>query len=227
MTLSSRCLATGSDDGTSNFNRLGRFLLSSFYGYETAVMNQLMYGIKSQDGNYRDGYVWNTKTGQRFNYTKLEIMSHVERSDNPYLNVIAKVVVLVLAILCYFFTSSVTAIIVRTLTSSGVLILFPFLSLLQIFGTMSIDEGVMDYAHPWLGTTRRRIENRGLYPFSHFVLGHLGKLTLCYSMYEACQLAWADVFYNSMIPMSFPMWSFGLLLVLEYFSLLHLRSAAR
>ena len=226
VTLSSRCLSTGSDDNDGTLNRLGRFLLSSFYGYETAVINQLMYGIKTHDGSYRDGYVWNMKTGEHFNYSKVEILSHVQKLGNPYLKLITKLGILVLSITCYFFTSSVTAIIVRTLTSSGVLILFPFFSLLEMFGTMMIDEGVMDYAHPWLGTARRRIQNRGIYPFSHFVLGHMGKLTLSYSMYEACQLAWTSVFYT-MIPTAFPLWSFGFLLLIEYFSLLHVRSAAR
>ena len=92
---------------------------------------------------------------------------------------------------------------------------------------MEVDERVLDYAHPWLGTTRRQIEGRGLYSFSHFVFGHLGQLVLTYSMYEACQLHWVDLFYGQPYSFDFPFVIFSSLFALEFFVMVYVRSASR
>lgn len=224
VTLSARCLASGSDDGTSN--RLGRLFLP-YYGYDSAIINQLMYGIKTVDGKYMNGYLWNIHDAEQFSYSKDTLERHEASRKNKYLKLIDKVGVLMMSVICFFFSTSVTAIIVRVLTSSGVLILFPFFTMFRLFG-MEVDESSLDYAHPWLGTTRRHIESRDQYPFNHFVCANLGKLLLNYSMYEACQLAWVETFYKGGgIFVRFPLWIYATLLLYEYFSLIYVRSALR
>ena len=44
-------------------------------------------------------------------------------------------------------------------------------------------------------------------------------------MYEACQAAWSIVLYAKSIPEALPVWIYGLAMILEYFSMVFVRSA--
>ncbi len=43
-------------------------------------------------------------------------------------------------------------------------------------------------------------------------------------MFNACQLAWSYTVYGKVMPSSLPMMIYGLMLLLEYFSLIYVRS---
>ena len=44
-------------------------------------------------------------------------------------------------------------------------------------------------------------------------------------MYEACQAAWSVVLYAKSIPEALPVWIYGMAMILEYFSMVFVRSA--
>jgi len=221
VTLSETCLSTGSDLGGHQtlLSKIGQFL-SLFYSTDTIMMNQFMYGIKTLDGMHRDGHVQNMMSLERWSYSAFVLDLEGEMDENLSLRIVNKFGILLICIICFCFISSVTALIVRILTSSGVLILYPFFQLMR-----SVGMDVLDHAHPWLGFARRRITSRGLHSLSHFAYAHLARLILLYAMYEACQATWSTVFYSKSVPVDLPLWIFATSLVWEYFSLIYCRSA--
>ena len=230
VTLTERCLNTGSDNDEHYSKRslMQKIAqpLAQIYGMDPVVVNQFMYGIKSTSGKYRDGYVYKLPSKERWSYSKKMLDHHQESIDNIVFRFYSKIGTLLTSVIAYFFITSVTALIVRVLSSSGVMILFPFFSLFSAFG-IRVDMRVLDYAHPWLGAARRQIRRRGLHPITHFVNAHLSRLLLLYAMYESCQAAWSAVFYNKSVPVDLPLWIFAVSLVVEYFSLIYVRSALR
>lgn len=152
-------------------------------------------------------------------------MHHLQMS-NLLFKVLSRIGILLLSLTGFVFITSVTALTVRVLTSSGVMVLFPFLTLFRIFGAR-IEEQVLDYAHPWLGMARRQVQRRGLHKFSHYTTAHICRLIVIYAMYEACQSAWSGVFYKKSVPVDLTLWIFASALIVEYFSLIYVRSALR
>eukprot|EP00979_Chaetoceros_neogracilis_P006048 scaffold1197_cov168-Chaetoceros_neogracile.AAC.7 len=70
VTLSERCLSTGSDDGVyhSRSTKFAQFL-SQIYGMDAIIVNQLMYGIKNTDGKYLNGHLQNVESKARWTYS--------------------------------------------------------------------------------------------------------------------------------------------------------------
>eukprot|EP01083_Nonionella_stella_P113029 333048_1 len=116
-------------------------------------------------------------SGERWSYHAYMMNIHGKSMVYLPLNLVHKSIILIMCLIDYFFVTSVTALVVRVLTSSGVMLLVPFFHLCRYLG-MYVDERILDYAHPWLGMTRRQIQRRGLHPNSHFVGAHLCKLIL-------------------------------------------------
>jgi hypothetical protein len=45
-------------------------ILAQVYGIDAVIINQLMYGIRAVDGSYRDGFLLNTETEERWSWRK-------------------------------------------------------------------------------------------------------------------------------------------------------------
>jgi len=225
VTMTLECLSHGNDEANnpSIITKFAEFMVQ-IYGFDTVIINQVMYGIRSSEGKFRNGFIQNMYTRERWTYTKQLLDYHLSSQEHFFSRILNKVLILSFSFIAFFFITSVTAIIVRVLTSSGVMILFPLMSLFQSWG-FRMDLRLMDYAHPWLGYARRRIQTSGLYPLKHFIYAHLSKLLILYTMYEACQATWGSVFYFKSVPENLPIWIFASLLVYEYFSLIYVRSA--
>ena len=159
---------------------------------------------------------------------------------------------LLLSTLAFFLITSVTSLIVRVLTSSGVVLMFP---LFNVFRTMGLraDERILSLSYPWIGRARVAIANQHVHPQGHLVWAHCMKIVLYYVMYEACQAgetlqihfylvpthiprstqmkfipcsqAWSVVLYAKSIPEALPIWIFGFAMIWEYFSMVFVRSA--
>lgn len=228
VTLSERCLSTGSDNGVYNMriNKFAQFL-APIYGMDEVIFNQVMYGIKTVQGNYRDGYLQNRETKERWAYSKaqLEEDSKVRKEFASWL--LNRIVVLTVSMVGFFLITSVTALIVRLLTSSGVFILFPIFAAFRSWGLNGIDDRVLDFSYPWVGRARRAIRTRNLHPMNHYVGAHIAKLFLVYTMYESCQVAWDGFLYSKSVPANLPLWIFGAAMVCEYFTIVFVRSAVR
>ncbi len=95
--------------------------------------------------------------------------------------------VLLLSTLAFFLITSVTALIVRVLTSSGVVFMFPLFTFFRTMGLPGADERILSLSYPWIGTARMAIANQHIHPQRHLVWAHCMKIVLYYVMYEACQ----------------------------------------
>jgi len=228
VTLTERCLNTGSDDGeySSMKAQLAQFF-SRVYGMNTIIINQLMYGIRGEDNKFRDGHVQNMETKERWSRSwKLMDVERKMRSD-PLVWLSNMFSVVTAFLLAFFLVTSVTAVTVRVLTSSGVVIMFPIFALFRHFGLAGADDRILGFSYPWIGRARIAIHRHRLHPQSHFIYAYLAKLFLFYIMYEACQSAWSSVLYRRSIPANLPLWLFGYAMVWEYFSMIFVRSALR
>jgi len=136
-----------------------------------------------------------------------------------------KISTLALSILSFFLITSVTALIVRVLTSSGVVLMFPIFACLRNLGLEGADDRILGLSYPWIGRARHAISRSGSFPESHLIYSHMAKIGLYYVMYEACQAAWSVVLYGKSIPEALPIWIYGLAMSWEYFSMVFVRSA--
>jgi hypothetical protein len=228
VTLSERCLSTGSDDGVyhSISTKFAQFL-SQIYGIDAIIVNQLMYGIKNTDGKYLNGHLQNVESKARWTYSGSYLEAEKEILHNFATWCYNRIGVFVISFLAFSLVTSVSALIVRLLTSSGVMALFPLFAALRVFGLNGVDERVLNYSYPWVGRARSAIQRQGIHPMKHYIAAHLAKLFLVYTMYESCQIAWSEVLYGKSIPANLPLWIFGNAMVYEYFSMVFVRSALR
>jgi len=224
VTVTERCLSTGSDDGKLTFlTAIGEFL-SQIYGMDSIIINQLMYGIRGTDGaSFTSGYVKSVETQERWGWHK-EQMETFE--DNSFVEwVLKKIGIMLMSALAFFLITSVTSLIVRVLTSSGVVLMFPLFTCFRAMGMPGADERILSLSYPWIGSARVAISNQRVHPQSHLVWAHVTKIVLYYVMYEACQAAWSVVLYAKSIPEALPVWIYGFAMIWEYFSMVFVRSA--
>uniref|UniRef100_A0A7S1UFN5 Uncharacterized protein n=2 Tax=Phaeomonas parva TaxID=124430 RepID=A0A7S1UFN5_9STRA len=132
-----------------------------------------------------------------------------------------KVLSLVAALFALFIMSNTTAMLVRHLIASGVALVIPMLAFMQSFCGMRIDERVVAASYPWLVLPMRQMRQPWL-----IVAGHLGFLVVMYIMYEASQVLWANWLYPRLVANGTYLWLFALIMVLEYYSMVFLRSKA-
>lgn len=115
-----------------------------------------------------------------------------------------------MSLLSFFLVTSVTALIVRVLTSSGVVLMFPMFEMFRHAGIPGADERILALSYPWIGADRRAVRTNQTHPQNHLICAHMTKIVLYYVMYEACQAAWSVVLYNKSIPEALPVWIYGL-----------------
>lgn len=75
-----------------------------------------------------------------------------------------------MSILAFFLVTSVTSLIVRVLTSSGVVLMFPMFTLLRLFGLPGADERLISLSYPWIGAARAAIAAEHSHPQGEFSL---------------------------------------------------------
>jgi hypothetical protein len=92
-----------------------------------------------------------------------------------------------MSVLAFFLVTSVTSLIVRVLTSSGVVLMFPMFTLLRSLGLTGANERVISLSYPWIGAARAAVSAERSHPQGHLVCAHVTKVLLYYIMYEGCQ----------------------------------------
>ena len=232
VTLTERCLSSGSDwiQGVDHKTRIAELMTQVYGVMDTVIINQVMYGIRNVDGTYRSGFLQNMETLERWSWSRDFLL--MSDSRNPayraavwWVNKIFGT--LFVSLLGFFLTTSVTALIVRILTSSGVVLMFPMFSLFRFMGLPGADDRLLGLSYPWIGRARSAIRQRHSFPDSHLIWAHVCKIILFYVMYEACQGAWSMVLYGKSIPAGLPVWIYGFAMIWEYFSMVFVRSALR
>jgi len=227
ITVTERCLSSGVDNVIANYFTKLAETLSQVYGIDAAIINQLMYGVRNVDGSYRDGFLLNMETEERWSWRR-EFMEYAEprSSEDPISGWFGmKIGVLFLSLLSFFLITSISALIVRILTSSGVVLMFPIFAWLRLLGVPGADDRILSLSYPWIGRARNVARLRNIYPESHLIFAHLAKIALFYVMYEASQAAWSVVLYGKSLPDGLPVWVYGFAMIWEYFSIIFVRSA--
>lgn len=230
VTLTEHCLSTGTDDDGHDHSRsLGSKIaqwLSPIYGMDSVMINQFMYGIRTTDGKYRRGFVQRMDTMERWSWSRRLLEDYDTGFRNNFISwFFRKFGVLVMSLLSFFLITSITSLIVRVLTSSGVVLMFPLFALFRSMGMPGADDRILGLSYPWIGRARSVIRARNIHPNSHLVVSHVAKIFLYYVMYEACQAAWSVVLYAKSVPEALPIWIYGFAMIWEYFSMVFLRSA--
>lgn len=211
VTVTERCLSSGSDYGSlSLVGRIAEFLAQVF-GMDTPIINQLMYGIKSHDGKFRNGHLVNLESKEHWTWRRKQ-MEFYEDSE-PFAWFMRKSGIVSLSILTFFLLTSVTSIIVRVLTTSGVVLMFPVFTFFRLLGVPGADERLLGLSYPWIGRARNAVIRRRMHPPEHLIAAHGAKIFLYYLMYEACQAAWSAVLYGKSIQSGLQIYIFGFCMI--------------
>lgn len=126
----------------------------------------------------------------------------------------------------YFLLSCSTAVLVRILISSGVVLVFPIFSLMQYAGIVQdMDQHlrVISHAYPWLGVPMEMLLARG-HSCVPFVMAHISRVIVYYTLYEALQFAVSIWFYDDAQPGQRELWLFATMMIWEYFSMVYVRA---
>lgn len=181
-------------------------------GIDTIIRNNLMYSFQ------KSGVVV-VSTGDYYTWTRKPF----ELYENFGEYISFKLVVLLASITSFALLSTITALLVRILISSGVVLLFPVFWALQLFGMSAINIRIISLSYPWIGVPIEmlRARNQAATPF---VIAHLTRVVVYYVMYEAAQLAFSLWFYDERTPGQKELWLFAIMMLWEYYSMIYVRS---
>lgn len=128
-----------------------------------------------------------SQTGDYSNWSKAE-MSTSLHPPSILKSLSLKFSVLLISLCSFFMISSITALLVRILISSGVVLIFPLFYALQRFNFHAINWRLISLSYPWIGIPIEmiRARNRSATPF---IMAHLIRIILFYLLYEACQVS--------------------------------------
>lgn len=90
-------------------------------------------------------------------------------------SVLVKLLVLLKALLAFVLISTVTALIVRMLMSSGVVLMFPLFYCLRGMGWHGLDLHLLTVSYPWLGVPIEQLVARNK-PIAPFIVAHVTKV---------------------------------------------------
>ena len=155
--MTERCLSTGEDDGKLTFFTAAGEFLSPIYGMDSVIINQFMYGIRGSSGSFQSGILQNMETKERWGWTKQQLESYegndsvaewILRKIGEFYRAIMTISAFshdlssnsfltgnfIMSLLAFFLVTTVTSLIVRVLTSSGVVLMFPLFSFFRSLG---------------------------------------------------------------------------------------------
>ena len=148
-------------------------------GIDVVVMNNVMQTLK-QGGmlltTHDEYYYWNRRD--------IVLYSNAAEWLSFKFNLLLKSVAL------FFMLSAITALLVRVLISSGVVLLFPIFWCLQLFGIEIVSTRLISLSYPWIGLPMEMLRHANQ---SHvpFVISHITRVVIYYVFYEATQFALA------------------------------------
>ena len=136
-----------------------------------------------------------------------------------------KIGVLVKSLFLFFLLTTVTALLVRMLISSGVVLLFPMFWLVQYLGYRVISMRLISLSYPWIGVPLEMYQAQGQSGMP-FLIGHMTRVIVYYTFYEATQFACSLWFYDQSQPGQRELWLFAILMLWEYYSMIYVRASA-
>lgn len=90
-------------------------------------------------------------------------------------SVLLKFLVLIKSLVAFILTFSITALIVRVLMSSGVVLMFPLFYCLRGLGWGDLDLHLLTLSYPWLGVPIEQLTARNK-PVAPFIVAHITKV---------------------------------------------------
>lgn len=94
-----------------------------------------------------DGYIKAMETDEEWSWTASEISP----PPNMLMKVLLRLVFLAKNTLCFFLASASTAVMIRSLLTSGVVMLFPMLWLMSKFTGRRVNQRLIAMSWPWIG----------------------------------------------------------------------------
>jgi hypothetical protein len=186
-------------------------------GADTIIRNNLVFTFRhgghliSAAGDY---YSWITPDGNK------------DKQINTILGwIITRLGVLGSSVFSFYVLSTCTALLIRVLISSGVVLLFPVFWFMQNVGVNVITSRILSLSYPWIGVPLEILRNRNQ-PTTPFLIGHFTRVVMYYMLYEAAQVAFGIWFYGDSRPGAKELWLFAAMLLLEYYSMIYVRAKA-
>lgn len=186
--------------------------LAPLGGFDTIILNNLMHTFK------KAGHLI-TSGGDYYSWSNEDVNSY--SSIGEWL--LFKILILLLSVFIFFLLSSATALLVRVLISSGVVILLPIFALFQLCGVRMITNQILRLSYPWIGVPMEmlRARNQSVVPF---LIAHISRVILYYVFYEACQMTFAMWFYNQQLPGQRELFLFAIMMLWEYYGMIYVRA---
>ena len=156
-----------------------------FGGMDTVLINSLIYTFPHSQGillsSKYDRYVWDTTASSQPALSILQLKYHSGEGILHWLcNIVIyienKMIILCKSILAIVYLSAMSALILRVLLSSGVLVIFPLCFLMKYVGCQ-IPTRLIYQAYPWLGSELAAYSRNSLSTIP-FYIGHFFKYVL-------------------------------------------------
>ena len=181
-------------------------------GLDHAFLNNVINTIQ------KDGYMF-SKYGDLY-YWEMNSM-HPYHNAGQWLSY--KIYILFMSLLAFFLLSSTTALLVRVLISSGVVIVFPLFWLFRLCGMEQINLRIIAISYPWIGLPLQiiRFRNQSSYPF---LIAHLIRVIIYYMLYVAAQSVYLKWLYNGTSFIQGQLWLYAVMMIWEYFSMIYVRA---
>lgn len=188
-------------------------LLRSTASFDIAVLNNVMFT------SHMPGYLLDNE-GLLYRWTASDYIE--KRSAGEW--IAWKLGMVVCSLLAFFLLSTTTAMLVRVLISSGVIMIFPMFWCLRFCGVGPISMRVVALSYPWIGQPLQAIiHNRdSIYPF---IFAHITRVVIYYLLYIAAQAVYIDWLYNDVTFGADQLWLYAVMMIWEYYSMIYLRSA--
>jgi len=169
-------------------------------GLDTIIMNNLMFTFRKPGyfivAESEDFYRWGEDDIDPYSSVRKEFKSGTAKLQYALTSrwLQLKLGILFNSFFSFFLLSSVTALLVRMLISSGVVLLFPIFWMFQLFGMHAINLRIISMSYPWIGLPMEMLRTRNQ-PSAPFVLAHISRVLVYYCLYAAAQVFITAVVY--------------------------------
>jgi len=184
-------------------------LLLPLGGVDVAVTNMVMHTVKK-------GGLIKTKADDYYGWGTADIVLYHDFAEWASF----KLSILLVSVFAFFVLSCTTALLVRILISSGVVLLFP---IFWLFGVPIFNNRIISLSYPWLGVPMEMLRNSNRSPYP-FLMSHVSKIVLYYTLYEAAQFTFSLWFYGNAYPGQKELWLYAIVMLWEYYSMIYVRS---
>lgn len=183
-------------------------------GLDTAVLNNVMYSTNMSGqmiSRRNDYYHWHTRD------------IYPNRNFGQWLG--WKISIMLSSLFAFFLLSTTTALLVRVLISSGVVLVFPLFWCFQMFGMQAINLRLISLSYPWIGLPLQiiRARNQSMTPF---IIAHLTRVVIYYLMYIGAQSLYIKLLYSDSTFGLDQIWLYAVMMLWEYYSMIYIRSSS-